>query len=148
MEKVGSQADQGKIWANTSSTLKNPVHQVINNKIDSFIYCMPLFIFWECPVISSFCIQVSKYLTHILDLTVEANPCFVLLNDHSTVPLQLYQRKLPFSGLTSAKKVIVCSWFPPKCLPKYLWLYYLIDIAHLNDPLQSKNNNLNLQSDM
>jgi len=87
--------------------------------------------FWECPVISNFCLHVNSSLADILDIFYVPNPVFCLLNDNSDINLKQIQVKMLFAGFTSAKKTILKNrFFPDMCMESF-WIHSLVNIVSL-----------------
>ena len=62
--------------------------------------------FWECPGVQLFWLQVTKSLSKILNKEVPCCPVLCLLNDNSQFPMSTHEKRVWISGLTAAKKML------------------------------------------
>ena len=144
------------VWNNIIQASKNPNHQTIHLNIVHRAYftprlrhsmklessplcqlctqgCLGTFthMFWECPGVQLFWLQVTKSLSKILNKEVPCCPVLCLLNDNSRLLLSIHEKRIWLSGLTAAKKILVVRWKPPHTLSLDHWWHLLIDILIL-----------------
>lgn len=118
------------IWSNSNNTSKNHAHGLIYFKMIHRAYAAPIKcfkmkiitspncnhcqdqapgttvrMFWECSVISNFWTHVLSVLSELLGSTISPDPRLCLLNDDSSLSLNLKQQRLLFAGLTATVTV-------------------------------------------
>lgn len=154
MQGLGHDLNWDTIWENVFVTSKNPAHQFIHYTFIHRSYATPfrrfkiklipipmcdrcrmnavgtlMHMFWECPVVSQFWSHVSDFLTKMMGFPVNKVSPLYLLNDDSSLVLQLVQKIIIYAGLTAAKMVILCAWITPTILSLRTWLSYFQDIV-------------------
>ncbi len=88
-----------------------------------------LHMFWECPSVVAFWRHICLTLSDMLEITIPQSPNLPLLNDDSTLELSLQQRRILWTGLTAAKKMLALRWQPPHTLSWQQWANSYLDIV-------------------
>ena len=118
---INSEISWESVWNNTTRASKNPNYQTIHLKIVHRAYftpkrrhamklesspccqlctqgCLGTFthMFWECPGVQLFWLQVTKSLSKILNKEVPCCPVLCLLNDNSQFPMSTHEKRFFF----------------------------------------------------
>ena len=153
---ISLEPDWESIWSNMNITSKNLAHQLIHFKMIHRAYATPIkcfkmklitdpncthcqaqtpgttmHMFWECSVINDFWVQVMLSLSELLGSAILPSPDLCLLNDVSSLSLNLNQRRLLLAGLTAAKKTILSLWYNPNISLMHTWMASYQSIASL-----------------
>ena len=144
------------VWSNISLTSRNPDHQQIHLNFIHRTYLTPrrlhamrllsspnctlcssnalgtfFHIMWECPGVMHFWSMVAAELSSLLSVVIPPSPSVLLLNDISQLHLRAPQKRVFFSGLTAAKKLLASRWKPPHMLSLRQWALTFLDIVYL-----------------
>lgn len=65
----------------------------------------------------------------MLEVTIPLLPTSLLLNDDSSLELSLQQRRILWTGLTAAKKMLASRWQPPHTLSRQQWANSFLDVV-------------------
>ena len=153
---IQADLDWCTIWVNVSLSSRNLNHQMIHYKFIHRSYLMPqrllhmklrtnpycdfcpdntigtfFHMIWQCPEVNRFWKNISSTLSDIIGRAIPHSEHLLLLNDTSSLQLNITDRRLLLAGLTAAKKIVVCRWKSPHTLSVREWISSYRDIIQL-----------------
>lgn len=78
--------------------------------------------YWECPDVYAFWRQISIALSNMLQINIPLSPSVRLRNDESTIKLSHQGRRVLWTAISAAKKMLALRWQLPRTLSQQQWI--------------------------
>lgn len=91
-----------------------------------------LHIWWECPLIQKFWLDVHCHTTQITTPQLDFSPAQTLLH-HSTLPTKTYHQSLALHLINAAKMCIPVHWRSPQPPTIAEWIKHVNKVAEMED---------------